>query len=76
MQMPVQDDAAPGELELVRAYVNTVELESGDDELETPAGLFRWAFYDHARNRSRTWCSMDACGNRAKARAYRARRAS
>jgi predicted RNA-binding Zn ribbon-like protein len=34
----------------------------------------RWAFYDHARNRSRRWCSMAVCGNRAKARAYRSRR--
>ena len=34
----------------------------------------RWAFYDHAPNRSRTWCSMAVCGNRAKARAYRSRR--
>ena len=34
----------------------------------------RWAFYDQARNRSRTWCSMAVCGNRAKARAYRSRR--
>jgi predicted RNA-binding Zn ribbon-like protein len=35
----------------------------------------RWAFYDHARNRSRHWCSMAVCGNRTKARAYRARHA-
>jgi predicted RNA-binding Zn ribbon-like protein len=33
----------------------------------------RWAFYDGSRNRSRTWCSMSVCGNRAKARSYRAR---
>jgi predicted RNA-binding Zn ribbon-like protein len=33
----------------------------------------QWAFYDSSRNRSRTWCSMDVCGNRAKTRAYRAR---
>jgi predicted RNA-binding Zn ribbon-like protein len=33
----------------------------------------RWAFYDAARNHSRTWCSMAVCGNRAKARAYRER---
>ena len=33
----------------------------------------RWAYYDHSRNRSRAWCSMTACGNRAKARAFRAR---
>ncbi len=32
-----------------------------------------WAFYDHARNSSRTWCSMAVCGNRAKARVYRSR---
>jgi predicted RNA-binding Zn ribbon-like protein len=34
-----------------------------------------WAFYDHTKNRSGTWCSMDGCGNRAKARAYRERHA-
>jgi predicted RNA-binding Zn ribbon-like protein len=34
-----------------------------------------WAFYDHSRNRSSTWCSMAVCGNRAKARAFRERRA-
>jgi hypothetical protein len=33
----------------------------------------RWAYYDHSRNRSRAWCSMASCGNRAKARAFRQR---
>ena len=33
----------------------------------------RWAFHDSSRNHSRAWCSMSDCGNRAKARAYRAR---
>jgi predicted RNA-binding Zn ribbon-like protein len=32
-----------------------------------------WAFYDHTKNHSGAWCSMDVCGNRAKARAYRER---
>ncbi len=32
-----------------------------------------WAFYDHTRNRSGTWCNMGVCGNRAKARAFRRR---
>jgi predicted RNA-binding Zn ribbon-like protein len=36
----------------------------------------RWAFYDHARNRTSRWCSMNTCGNRLKARAYRARLAT
>jgi len=34
-----------------------------------------WAFYDHTKNHSGTWCTMDVCGNRAKARAYRERQA-
>jgi len=34
-----------------------------------------WAFYDHARNHSRHWCSMAVCGNRTKARTYRQRHA-
>lgn len=33
----------------------------------------RWAYYDHSRNRSRAWCSMAMCGNRAKAKAFRRR---
>lgn len=34
----------------------------------------RWAFYDATRNHSRTWCSMDVCGNREKTRRYRERK--
>ena len=36
----------------------------------------RWAFYDHSKNRSRSWCNMAVCGNRAKARQYRLRHRS
>jgi predicted RNA-binding Zn ribbon-like protein len=32
-----------------------------------------WAFYDYTKNRSGAWCTMEVCGNRAKARAYRER---
>jgi predicted RNA-binding Zn ribbon-like protein len=32
-----------------------------------------WAFYDHSRNQSGSWCSMSVCGSRAKAREYRRR---
>ncbi len=35
-----------------------------------------WAFYDHTKNRSGAWCSMQVCGNRAKARAFRERQAA
>jgi predicted RNA-binding Zn ribbon-like protein len=36
----------------------------------------RVAFYDHSRNRSRAWCSMEVCGNREKARSFRKRHAA
>jgi predicted RNA-binding Zn ribbon-like protein len=29
-----------------------------------------WLFLDTSRNRSRRWCSMEDCGNRAKARRF------
>jgi predicted RNA-binding Zn ribbon-like protein len=32
-----------------------------------------WAFHDTSRSRTRTWCSMQVCGNREKARSFRAR---
>ena len=40
------------------------------------AGDCRWAFLDTAKNRSRSWCSMQTCGNREKVRAYRERHQS
>ncbi|MFH2036903.1 MAG: CGNR zinc finger domain-containing protein [Candidatus Zixiibacteriota bacterium] len=33
----------------------------------------RWIFFDSSKNGSGRWCSMKACGSRAKAKAYRAR---
>ncbi len=30
----------------------------------------RWIFFDESKNRSRRWCVMDDCGNRAKARRH------
>jgi len=34
-----------------------------------------WVFVDASKNRSRRWCDMRSCGNRAKARRHYARRA-
>lgn len=39
-----------------------------------PSDICRWAFYDHSKNRSSTWCTMSVCGNRSKVRAYQQRR--
>lgn len=40
-----------------------------------PADDCLWAFYDETKNRSGTWCAMNTCGNRNKARSYRQRHA-
>jgi predicted RNA-binding Zn ribbon-like protein len=40
-----------------------------------PRDTCRWAFYDNTKNASGVWCNMRTCGNRAKAKAYRARHA-
>lgn len=39
------------------------------------AGDCGWLFEDGTRNRSRRWCDMKTCGNRAKVRRFRAREA-
>jgi predicted RNA-binding Zn ribbon-like protein len=36
----------------------------------------RWLYFDQSKNANGAWCSMSACGQRHKAREYRARRAS
>ncbi|MFI5824752.1 CGNR zinc finger domain-containing protein [Streptomyces rishiriensis] len=35
-----------------------------------------WVFWDVSKNRSRRWCSMRVCGNRAKARRHSAKQAA
>ena len=41
---------------------------------ECLGGNCGWLFLDTSRNQRRTWCSMQGCGNRAKARRHYARR--
>lgn len=38
---------------------------------ECAAQECRWLFLDQSRNRSRRWCDMTVCGNRAKVRRFR-----
>ncbi|MBH9964783.1 CGNR zinc finger domain-containing protein [[Bacillus] enclensis] len=55
-------------------FQSAVDLLVSKDDLERvkqcegdPCG---WLFFDTSRNRSRRWCSMADCGNRAKARRF------
>jgi predicted RNA-binding Zn ribbon-like protein len=38
----LQVSPAPGELETVRAFVNTLDIEEATDDFATPVGLSRW----------------------------------
>ncbi len=58
----------------VLAIVAVAAAEGTWERLKAcPAEACHEAFYDFSRNHSRTWCTMSVCGNRAKARSYRAR---
>jgi predicted RNA-binding Zn ribbon-like protein len=39
---PPRISPAPGDLEIVQRFVNTLDIETGADELDSPAGLSRW----------------------------------
>ena len=49
-------------------------LRFGPLERLARCGHCRWLFLDTSKNRSRRWCSMNACGARMKMRRYRASR--
>ena len=53
-------------------------LEHGSlDRLKIcPADDCAWLFLDFSKNRSRQWCSMTTCGNAAKVRRFRQRKAA
>jgi predicted RNA-binding Zn ribbon-like protein len=71
--VPDQEDV-PGALSRILAVAYTAMADESWERLKAcRLDDCQWAFYDQSKNRSRTWCSMKVCGNRAKARAYRER---
>jgi predicted RNA-binding Zn ribbon-like protein len=70
-----QASGAAGALGRLLAIVNDAIAQGTWERLKAcREHTCEWAFYDHTKNRSGAWCTMDVCGNRAKARAYRERR--
>ena len=66
---------APSEkaLEAQSAYSALRLLSDPASERTKICGQCGWLFLDRSRNRTRFWCDMAVCGNRAKAAANRAR---
>ncbi len=63
-----------GALGLLVAIVHEAQLAGTWPRLKAcPGHHCGWVFYDVSRNAASTWCSMQVCGSREKARAYRRR---
>lgn len=58
---------------LARAAAELLVEGDLDRVRECAADDCHWLFIDRSKNRSRRWCDMGDCGNRAKARRYYAR---
>jgi predicted RNA-binding Zn ribbon-like protein len=72
----MESSGASAVLARLLAVIARADAEGTWERLKVcPADDCLWAFYDFSRNHSRAWCDMRVCGNRAKARAFRSRRA-
>jgi predicted RNA-binding Zn ribbon-like protein len=67
---------ADGAIGRLLTIVHEAEHEGTWPRLKAcPWHTCQWAFYDNTKNASGVWCTMEVCGNRAKAKAYRERHA-
>jgi predicted RNA-binding Zn ribbon-like protein len=67
--------AGDAETPALRLAQHALDLLIGDEPLRLHAcasDTCRWLFLDTSKNRTRRWCDMKTCGNRAKARRYNA----
>jgi predicted RNA-binding Zn ribbon-like protein len=60
--------------EIARSAAELLTSGQRDRVKECASETCEWVFLDQSRNRSRRWCDMSDCGNRAKARRFQAKR--
>ncbi|MBA2452090.1 MAG: CGNR zinc finger domain-containing protein [Chloroflexia bacterium] len=58
---------------IVQSAAELLTSSEGGRVRECAAHDCEWLFFDESRNRSRRWCNMQTCGNRAKVDRFRAR---
>lgn len=58
---------------IARSAADLLTSAEGGRVRECAAHDCEWLFFDESRNRSRRWCNMQTCGNRAKVDRFRAR---
>ena len=60
---------------LVATLYSAIQSEDWEHLKLCDSDTCRWVFFDRSRNHSSRWCTMASCGNRAKARRFRQKRA-
>ena len=60
--------------EVARSAADLLTSDERDRIKECASETCEWVFLDQSRNRSRRWCDMSDCGNRAKARRFHAKK--
>jgi predicted RNA-binding Zn ribbon-like protein len=68
------DDLARPLWDIARSAADLLTSGDHDRIKECASASCEWVFLDRSRNRSRRWCDMSDCGNRAKARRFQARK--
>lgn len=60
--------------EIARSAADLLTSGERDRVKECASETCEWVFLDRSKNRSRRWCDMSDCGNRAKARRFHAKK--
>lgn len=60
--------------EVARSAADLLTSGERDRVKECASATCEWVFLDRSKNRSRRWCDMSDCGNRAKARRFHAKK--
>jgi predicted RNA-binding Zn ribbon-like protein len=69
-----RDDLERPLWEVARSAADLLTSDERDRIKECASETCEWVFLDQSRNRSRRWCDMSDCGNRAKARRFHAKK--
>jgi predicted RNA-binding Zn ribbon-like protein len=60
--------------DIARSAADLLTSGEHDRVKQCASATCEWVFLDRSRNRSRRWCDMSDCGNRAKARRFHAKK--
>ena len=71
---PESDDLERPLWDIARSAADLLTSGDHDRIKECASATCEWVFLDRSRNRSRRWCDMSDCGNRAKARRFHAKK--